>query len=76
MAVLSAAERMCSSRQLSQQLRGFGYLYTQLRRGEREGVCAHAALFYLAGSQNDCTAQKDVCMEEAALQVQQKGEYL
>lgn len=29
-------------------------------------------LFYLAGSQNDCMAQKDRCTKEAALQVQQK----
>lgn len=66
---------MCSSSQLSQQW-GFGYLYTQLRRGETEGACVHAALFYLACSQNDCVAQKDMCMKEAALQAQQKREYL
>lgn len=36
----------------------------------------HAALFYLADFQNDCMAQKDMCKKEAALQVQQKREYL
>ena len=65
---------MSSSGQLNRE-RGFQYLYTQIRSGEKEGARVHTALFHLAGSRDDCTAQKATCMKEAALQIQLKGEY-